>query len=60
MNGTSAVLEAVFLVPTVVVGSHTHTHARSRTHTQKRRSWLSQMEKLEAWLLHRGCLAFDS
>ena len=48
----------LFLVPTAV-GSYndTHTHARSRTRTRKHRS---QKEKLEARLLCRGCLAFDS
>ena len=40
--------------------THTCTHARSRTHTQTHGSWLSQREKLEARLLYRDYLSFDS
>ena len=33
-------------------------YSRLRAHTDKHRSWLSQWEKLDALLLHRGSLAF--
>ena len=36
------------------------TRTRSRTRTQKHRLWLSRRERVEARLLYRGCLAFDS